>query len=156
MRRFSVAIFGGTIAIGLFLPTSGAAAARDPMPAVLRPAGVVLHLAPAVKAIPKVLPCLGLPQVRPANYLMSCADANASWKNVKWVNWGAQTALGTGDLYQNDCQPNCVSGHFHAYLAKVVLSRVEQTKRYGPLYSQATFSYSVKGKHESETFGLAT
>ena len=106
--------------------------------------------------MPRVLPCLGLPQVRPANYLMSCADANASWRKVKWVNWGAQTAVGTGDLYQNDCQPNCVSGHFRTYLAKVVLSDVTQTKKYGPLYSQATFSYSVKGKHMSETFGLAT
>ena len=152
----SLAIVSGTIAVALLLPTSGAGAALGRPPDASNPAAVALGQAPAVKALPRVLSCLGVPEVRPANYVMSCADANASWKNVKWVNWGAQTALGTGDLYQNDCQPNCVSGHFHAYLAKVVLSRVEQTKRYGPLYSQATFSYSVKGKHESETFGLAT
>jgi hypothetical protein len=149
-------MFGGTVAIVLFLPTSGAAAARCPVPSVSSPAAVASSQAPAVKTIPRVLPCLGLPQVRPANYLMSCADANASWKKVKWASWGAQTAVGTGDLYQNDCQPNCVSGQFHTYLAKLVLSDVTRTKKYGPLYSQATFSYSVKGKHMSETFGLAT
>jgi hypothetical protein len=87
---------------------------------------------------------------------MSCADANASWKSVRWANWGLKTALGTGDLYQNDCQPNCVSGRFRTYAARVVLSGVTATKRYGPLYSKATFSYSVDGEHESETFGLAT
>jgi hypothetical protein len=38
----------------------------------------------------------------------------------------------------------------------VVLSEVKATKKYGLLYSQATFSYSLKGKHMSETFGLAT
>jgi hypothetical protein len=156
LRRISLAMFGGTVAIVLFLPTSGAAAARCPVPSVSSPAAVASSQAPAVKTIPRVLPCLGLPQVRPANYLMSCADANASWKKVKWASWGAKTALGTGDLYQNDCQPNCVSGQFHTYLAKLVLSDVKQTKKYGPLYSQATFSYSVKGKHMSETFGLAT
>jgi hypothetical protein len=87
---------------------------------------------------------------------MSCADANASWKKVKWASWGAKSAIGTGDLYQNDCQPNCVSGQFHSDRAKVVLSEVKATKKYGLLYSQATFSYSLKGKHMSETFGLAT
>ncbi len=163
-------MFGGTIAVALLLPTVGAAAARGPVPAarnqgpavwsqagaVWSPAAAVWSPAGAAKTIPKVLPCLGLPEVRPANYLMSCADANASWKKVKWASWGASTALGTGDLYQNDCQPNCVSGHFRTYLAKVVLSDVTQTKKYGPLYSKATFSYTVKGKHLSETFGLAT
>ena len=98
-----------------------------------------------MKVIVRVLPCFGLPELRPANYLMSCADANASWKKVKWLSWGAKTALGTGDLYQNDCQPNCVSGHFRTYPAKLVLSEVIRTKKYGLLYSQATFSYSVDG-----------
>jgi hypothetical protein len=148
-------MFGGVLAITLFLPT-GAAVARDPVPASASPLAPTSHQTQAVKAIVRVLPCLGLPEVRPANYLMSCADANASWKKVKWASWGAKTALGTGDLYQNDCQPNCVSGHFHTYLARLVLSDVTRTTKYGLLYSQATFSYSVKGKHLTETFGLAT
>ncbi len=156
-------MFGGTVAIALFVTATGAFAARVPVRVLTGQAALASSSAavapgrsPAAKAVPKVLPCIGLPEVRPANYLMSCADANASWKKVKWANWGGPTALGTGDLYQNDCQPNCVSGHFRTYPAKVVLSDVTQTKKYGPLYSEATFSYSMKGKHESETFGLAT
>ena len=156
MRRVSLTIFGGTLAVALSLSTGGAGAAPGPASASSRTVAVASSKASAVKAVPRVLSCLSVPEVRPPSYLMSCADANAAWRNVRWVNWGLKTALGTGDLYQNDCQPNCVSGHFHSYAAKVVLSEVTQTKKYGPLYSRATFSYTVKGKHESETFGLAT
>ena len=156
MRRLALAIFSSTLAIALMVPTGGAGAARGLAPAAPRPTGIVSGPTGALVAVPRVLSCLSVPEVRPANYLMSCADANASWKNVRWASWGRKTALGTGGLYQNDCQPNCVSGHFHTYAAKVVLSGVTETKKYGPLYSKATFSYSVNGKHESETFGLAT
>ena len=149
MRRIPLAMVGATIAIALFLPTSQAAAARGAAP------GASGELA-AARVLPRVLTCVGQRQVRPVNYLLSCADANASWKNVKWLAWSAKTAVGTGDLYQNDCQPNCVSGRFHSYLSRVALSEVKSTKKYGLLYSRATFSYSLKGKHMSETFGLAT
>ena len=151
-----MAIFSITVAVAVLLPTCGANAALGPAPATLRSTGVASGLSVGLKAGARVLSCLNVPEVRPANYLMSCADANASWKNVRWENWGLKTALGTGDLYQNDCQPNCVSGRFRLYAAKVVLSAVTNTKKFGPLYSKATFSYSVGGKHESETFGLAT
>jgi hypothetical protein len=87
---------------------------------------------------------------------MSCADANASWKKVSWATWGSKSATGSGELYQNDCTPNCAAGRFRTYAAKVVLSEVIKTKKYGALYSKATFSYSVKDKRESEIFGLAT
>lgn len=136
-----------SVAIALFLPANQVAAARGTLAA----SGDLV----AAKVLPRVLTCVGQPQVRPTNYLLSCADANASWKQVKWLSWRAQTAVGTGALYQNDCQPNCVSGRFHSYPARVVLSDVKRTKKYGLLYSQATFSFSLKGKHMSETFGLA-
>jgi len=156
LRRFALAIFSSALSVALLLPTAGAGAASGPAPSAPGPTRVGSGPTVTLKAVPRVLSCLGLPEVRPANYLMSCADANASWKNVKWHSWGLKSALGTGDLYQNDCQPNCVSGRFRTYAAKVVLSGVTETKRYGLLYSKATFSYSVNGKHESETFGLAT
>ncbi len=156
MGHISHAISGGIIAVALLLPTGGAAAACNPTPASTSPAAPASRQTQAVKVIVRVLPCFGLPELRPANYLMSCADANASWKKVKWLSWGAKTALGTGYLYQNDCQPNCASGQFRTYPAKLVLSEVIRTRKYGLLYSQATFSYSALGKHLTETFGLAT
>jgi hypothetical protein len=132
-----------TMAMIAILPASGATAAAT-------------SASSAAQAVPRVLPCAGKPELKPANYLMSCADANASWKEVTWTSWGAKAATGTGKLYQNDCSPDCAAGHFHSYAAKLVLSDVVHTKKYGLLYATATFSYSVGGKHKSETFSLAT
>jgi hypothetical protein len=128
---------GAAMGLAAVLPMSGAAART-------------------LVSAPRVLPCAGRPQVRPTNYLMSCADANASWKNVVWKTWGAKSATGTGELYQNDCTPNCAAGHFHTYAARLLLTKVVKVHKYGLLYSEATFSYSVAGKQKSETFGLAT
>ena len=149
MRPVPLALVSAIVAIVLLLAASEAGGAQGALPAAS-------GRGEAARVIPKVLPCLGSPEARPANYLLSCADANASWKKVKWLTWGAKTALGTGDLYQNDCRPNCVSGQFRSYRSRVVLSEVRRTKKYGLLFSEATFSYSSKGKHISETFGLAT
>ena len=147
--RGRLAIFAGAIALAVLLPAAAAASAREPVTVASRSAG-------ASKTTPRVLTCPGHTEVRPRSYLMSCGDANASWKNMVWTSWGPRTASGTGDLYQNDCTPNCASGHFHTYPAKVVLSGVKVTKKFGLLYSRATFSYSVKGQNKSEAFELAT
>ncbi|MGA3215490.1 MAG: hypothetical protein ABSD97_07355 [Acidimicrobiales bacterium] len=142
MRRALILVFiAGAIANAFLLPASSAQAGR--------PAAVAVSL-------PRVLTCTGTAQLKPASYLMSCADANASWKKVVWTSWGSKSARGKGDLYQNDCTPNCAAGVFRTYAAAIVLSGVMKTNKYGPLYSKASFSYSVAGKHESETFGLAT
>ena len=122
MRRIALVVFSSALSFALLLPTGGAGATGRP--------------APAAEAVPRVLSCLAVPEVRPANYLMSCADANASWKKVRWANWGPKTALGTGDLYQNDCQPNCVSGRFHTYAAKVVLSGGDRDQEVRPALLQ--------------------
>jgi hypothetical protein len=142
--RSPILVAIAALGMGVFLPIAGAASAQPNTNNLSAP------------GVPHVLPCVGSPEVRPANYLMSCADANASWKKVAWTTWAGKSATGTGDLYQNDCTPNCAAGHFHSYAAKVVLSGVIQTKKYGLLFSRATFSYSLKDKHESETFELAT
>jgi hypothetical protein len=147
MQRF-LAVFG-TIAVSLALPTTGAVTGRGPLTFSVRST-------PTARTIAKVLSCIGLPELRPTNYVITCADANASWKMVRWSSWGGKDAVGRGYLYLNDCQPDCAAGHFHSYLSQVVLSEVRQTKHHGPLYSEGTFSYSVKGKHLSEEFGLDT
>ena len=107
-------------------------------------------------ATTKVLSCSGRPLVKPASYDMSCADANAWWKHVKWSSWGEKSALGHGYLYTNDCTPDCASGHFHSYAATIRLGTVRHSAKYGPLFSKATFSYRVKDKSRTQTFSLAT
>jgi hypothetical protein len=103
----------------------------------------------------RVLTCSEKLTTKPSTYLLSCADANAGWTRVTWAQWSSTSAIGRGILRQNDCTPNCVSGKFIDYRATVTLSHVIDTKKYGDLFSKATFRYSVGGTTKVETFGLA-
>jgi hypothetical protein len=74
---------------------------------------------------------------------------------MTWSAWSASSASGHGILRQNDCTPNCASGKFIDYRATVTLSKVVATKKYGDLFSEATFHYTVSGVTKTEKFGLA-
>ena len=118
--------------------------------------GATLSSTPAGAASPaRIMTCTQKLTSKPATYLLSCADANAGWTGMSWSNWGARSATGHGFLRQNDCKPNCVSGKFIDYRATVTLSKVITTKKFGPLFSQATFHYTVGTKVKTEVFGLA-
>jgi hypothetical protein len=117
--------------------------------------GVAVDPAGAGATPTRVLTCNLKLATKPSTYLLSCADANASWTGVSWPVWSASSASGHGILRQNDCTPNCVSGKFIDYRATVKLSNVVATKKYGELFSEATFRYSVGGKAKTESFGLA-
>jgi len=75
--------------------------------------------------------------------------------SMKWTKWGTASARGYGILRQNDCTPNCVSGKFINYLATVALTKVVDTKKYGPLFSAGDLSLDLERKHMAEKFGLA-
>jgi hypothetical protein len=103
----------------------------------------------------RVLTCNFKLTSKPSAYLLSCADANADWTGVTWSNWNASSATGHGTLQQNNCTPNCAAGQFLSYRASVTLSKVVATKKYGDLFSRATFHYRAGGKAKTEVFGLA-
>jgi hypothetical protein len=118
--------------------------------------GATLTPSPAGAATPtRILTCTQKLASKPTTYTLSCADANAGWTGMTWSTWGATSATGRGILRQNNCTPNCVSGKFLDYRATVTLSKVVTTKKYGALFSKATFRYSVGGKVKTEVFGLA-
>ncbi len=101
-----------------------------------------------------MLTCTDRRATRPADYVISCADANAQWKDVHWMSWGRHTASGRGDYYVNDCTPYCAAGKFHTYRAAIRLSAVRSTAKYGPLFSQATVSYTVDGRTKTQGYDL--
>jgi len=101
-----------------------------------------------------VLTCTGKMASKPSTYTLSCADANAGWTGMTWSRWNGSSAIGRGILRQNDCTPNCVSGKFINYRASVTLSNLVATKKYGELFTKATFHYTVSGKAKTEVFGL--
>jgi hypothetical protein len=101
-----------------------------------------------------VLTCTEKPTSKPRTYTLSCADYGAGWTGVTWSTWDATSASGHGFLRQNDCTPNCADGKFISYRATIDLSKIIATKKYGELFSQAIFHYSVSGVKKTETFVL--
>jgi hypothetical protein len=67
-------------------------------------------------------------QVRPSDIVLACADDNAEVGSVKWTSFGGAVATGTGIYGFNDCTPNCVSGKFHYYPAKLAVAKAQPCK----------------------------
>ena len=61
--------------------------------------------------------------VRPASFVLACADANSRVDNAVWSVWAADHASGTGTMTQNDCVPDCADGHFHSQTADLTLDQ---------------------------------
>jgi hypothetical protein len=103
---------------------------------------------------PRVTTCVGRTVIRPAYYVIACGDGNAWWQKVTWDSWGASIAVGRGQIVINDCIPYCFEGHFHAYPLTVRVSHLRQTPESGVLYERFTLSYSIRGRHftDSENF----
>lgn len=141
MRVIALSLAGGVLAAGL-LTAGGTASAAT-------------HHSGASRT-PAVLSCSEKREIKPAKFEMSCADGNSWWKKVSWSSWGGATASGKGDLYQNDCTPDCAGGTFKTYASTLTLSSIKKTSAHGALYSVATFHYTVKGKAKTEKVELNT
>ena len=73
--------------------------------------------------------CEHVARVKPASIVVACGDGNFSIDHITWSSWGSRAAVGRGTAHLNDCKPNCVSGHFHAFPVTVRLSKVVQCVR---------------------------
>jgi len=78
------------------------------------------------------------PQIRPLEILVACGDGNLYISALVWSRWSRTNAVGTGISHQNDCQPYCVSGHWHRFRVTVSLSR-PRACRSGHLFTRLTY-----------------
>lgn len=69
----------------------------------------------AAQAATVVLNCLGKPETKPGDLVLSCADGNSSLIGMSWTSWTPKLASATGTVEQNDCVPYCAAGHLHRY-----------------------------------------
>ena len=65
------------------------------------------------------------PKIEPKRIVLACGDNNAYIGKAKWSEWGGEKAKGEAFLYLNNCKPNCASGRFISYGAKVKLKDIE-------------------------------
>lgn len=106
---------------------------------------------PSITQVPSVLTCAGKKAVKPANYVLACADANTYFSKIHWRSWGKTSASANATFVQDDCLPTCVQGKFVKYPATLTLSKPKATKL-GLLFSVVNYSFTVS---RSTTLPLA-
>ena len=96
-----------------------------PLMIVLGTLLAVLGLAAAAsaKAPPVTFAGCLSPAFKPNDVLLACGDGNASFSVTHWSRWTRRGAKAVGSAVINDCEPNCVAGHFHSQLAALTLDR---------------------------------
>lgn len=70
-----------------------------------------------------VFNCLRQAKAEPANFILTCADANSVLAHLSWASWTSERAVATGVHELNDCTPDCAAGKFRSYPAVVTFWR---------------------------------
>jgi hypothetical protein len=90
--------------------------------------------------------CTNQDRVRPAQFVLSCADGNWSLSGLHWQTWGS-TGYATGTTVMNDCTPNCALGKFYHFPASVVVWRPEALPHHSGVRYFSRVSWVYTGKH---------
>lgn len=97
------------------------------------------------------------PGTRPSAVTLSCGDGSDGLQNLTWSAWGAATATGTGQFYENTCTPSCAQGKDQDYQVNVTLSKVKVASGQS-YFTQASIQWiSSKPDNGTQTvYGLET
>lgn len=77
---------------------------------------------------------------KPADLILTCADANYGLSGLAWSGWGTGTATATGKAHANDCTPNCAAGHERTYRMTATASQLKTCGK-ARYYSRLTIVY---------------
>lgn len=118
--------------------------------------GMALAAGPASAAERAQVNNCGQLETKPADLVLSCADANAMLTELTWRGWSNSRATGVGTYEVNDCEPTCVAGTTRSYPVRVVLGtpKVQEGKR---VLSKVTMTFTKKSpsKKKKVTVRLA-
>lgn len=59
--------------------------------------------------------------MRSTHFFLACGDGAVYLAVSSWSQWSAASAAGLGAVYVDNCQPDCATGHFARYPARVSL-----------------------------------
>lgn len=62
-------------------------------------------------------------QRRPSEVTVACGDGNVRVVRLRWSEWNAAGAVGTGTWQHNDCSPSCAAGSFHDFPVRLTLDQ---------------------------------
>jgi hypothetical protein len=61
------------------------------------------------------------PKIEPKSITLTCGDAQTVLKHLGWDEWNLPKVKGEGQLWVNDCDPNCAAGSIDKFDVKVRL-----------------------------------
>ena len=93
--------------------------------------------------------------VEPRKIVVACADAGIGADDLVWHTWTRTAASAAGEVWENDCMPNCASGTVNHYRASITLTAVEPS-RDGPTFTSMIATYRGAGPdgRPTDTFSL--
>ena len=62
-------------------------------------------------------------QQKPELIYFACADGNEGVGKIEWSSWEATGAIGVGEYFANNCEPDCASGTFEFARVNVEINR---------------------------------
>ena len=131
------------------LPIALAGSLAVPALATPASAGASPVKSPAVK----ILACSGAMLVRPSNFVISCADANAALTKTHWTTWNSRGATGTTRFALNLCNPYCAASPISYFPKSTVRLSAPVMTKHGRLFSKLVVRYIYRGK--AKTFGFS-
>ncbi|MEA2322034.1 MAG: hypothetical protein QOD81_1884 [Solirubrobacteraceae bacterium] len=90
---------------------------------------------------------------RPTRIVFACADVGLYVDHLRWSTWAGRVAVGRGIYHYNDCDPFCVSGHFHALSATIRLYTRRACPGRSHLYYQRATILRSDGRREKALIG---
>src|ERR1700733_340655 len=131
MKRYRLLAAAGTV-LGLALTACGSI----PQTGVSAPGTAASSAPPSASSVsaassasaagsPVWFNCLGRGQVKPADYILTCADAGSVLDHLVWTRWTAQQPVPTGFNDPKTATPTRAEGKFIDYPAFAPLWRSE-------------------------------
>ncbi|MDA8292065.1 MAG: hypothetical protein M0Z33_10375 [Actinomycetota bacterium] len=149
VRRGRVAALAAAVALAGSLLS--VAAISSPGPA----AAASPSRAPHAAVVVRMLTCAGKPVVRPANFVISCADANSELTRTHWTRWTTAGATGITRFGLNLCNPYCSASKISFFPRSVVHLSAPVVTKHGRLFSKLLVTYKLHGKVQHFPFSWA-
>ncbi len=84
------------------------------------------------------------PEYKPKAITLTCADGGLYVDRIRWTSWSQKGATGSGNFYENLCEPSCAEGKQVSEEVKIKLS--DLTPRKGKFYLRTLDIETVTGK----------